>query len=177
VAVVHRVYAEALLAAAKDQKAVEQIRNEYRDFVAALAESEELRSFLRNPQIESRAKREALEQILSGADKRFLNFLRVLAEKGRIGEVEEIHKEWERLLAAEERVLELELITAIELSDKETAEIVGQIEKASGRKVEASRAVDPDILGGIVIRAGSKLLDASVRHRLDQLREELLSRS
>jgi ATP synthase F1 delta subunit len=173
-AVVHRVYAEALLGAAKDQKAVEPIRGEYRDFVAALAESEELRSFLRNPQIESRAKREALEQILSGADGRFLNFLRVLAEKGRIGEVEEIHKEWERLLAAEERVLELELTTAVELSEKEAAEIVRQIEKASGRKVEATRSVAPDLIGGIVIQAGSQRVDASVRHRLEELREELL---
>jgi F-type H+-transporting ATPase subunit delta len=174
VAVVHRVYAEALLAAAKDQKAVEPIRNEYRDFVTALAESEELRSFLRNPQIESRAKREALEQILSGADERFLNFLRVLTEKGRIGEVEEIHKEWERLLAADERVLELELTTAVELSEKEAAGIVSQIEKASGRKVEATTSVDPGLIGGIVIQAGSQRLDASVRHRLEELREELL---
>jgi F-type H+-transporting ATPase subunit delta len=173
-AVVHRVYAEALLAAAKDQKAVEPIRNEYRDFVTALAESEELRSFLRNPQIESRAKREALEQILSGADERFLNFLRVLTEKGRIGEVEEIHKEWERLLAADERVLELELTTAVELSEKEAAGIVSQIEKASGRKVEATTSVDPGLIGGIVIQAGSQRLDASVRHRLEELREELL---
>jgi F-type H+-transporting ATPase subunit delta len=174
VAVVHRVYAEALLAAAKDQKAVEPIRNEYRDFVTALAESEELRSFLRNPQIESRAKREALEQILLGADERFLNFLRVLTEKGRIGEVEEIHKEWERLLAADERVLELELTTAVELSEKEAAGIVSQIEKASGRKVEATTSVDPGLIGGIVIQAGSQRLDASVRHRLEELREELL---
>jgi F-type H+-transporting ATPase subunit delta len=173
-AVVHLVYAEALLGAAKDQKAVEPILGEYRDFVAALAESEELRSFLRNPKIESRAKREALEQILSGADGRFLNFLRVLAEKGRIGEVEQIHKEWERLLAAEERVLELELTTAVELSEKEAAEIVRQIEKASGRKVEATRSVDPDLIGGIVIQAGSQRVDASVRHRLEELREELL---
>ena len=173
-AVVHRVYAEALLGAAKDQKALAPIRNEYRDFVTALAESEELRSFLRNPQIESRAKREALEQILSGADERFLNFLRVLTEKGRIGEVEEIHKEWERLLAADERVLELELTTAVELSEEEAAGIVSQIEKASGRKVEATTSVDPGLIGGIVIQAGSQRLDASVRHRLEELREELL---
>jgi F-type H+-transporting ATPase subunit delta len=177
VAVVHRVYAEALLAAAKAQKAVEPIRNEYRDFVVGLAESEELRSFLRNPQIEARAKREALEQILSGADERFLNFLRVLTEKGRIGEVEEMYKEWERLLAADERVLELELTTAVELSEKEAAEIVAQIEKASGRKVEAATSVDPDLIGGIVIQTGSQRLDASVRHRLELLREELLERT
>jgi F-type H+-transporting ATPase subunit delta len=176
-AVVHRVYAEALLEAAKDQKAVAPIRKELRELVAALGESEDLRSFLRNPQIDSRAKREALEQLLTGANEYFLNFVRLLAEKGRIGEIEDVHEEWERLLAAEERVLELELITAIELSDKETAEIVGQIEKASGRKVEAKRSVDPNLIGGIIIQAGSQRLDASVRHRLEQLREELLERA
>ena len=176
-AVVHRVYAEALLEAAKEQKAVEPIRKELREFVASLGESEDLRSFLRNPQIESRAKREALEQLLAGANEIFLNFLRLLAEKGRIGEVEEMHKEWERLLAAEERVLGLELTTAVELSDKETAEIVREIEKASGRKVEAKRSVDPGLIGGIVIQAGSQRLDASVRHRLEQLREDLLERA
>jgi ATP synthase F1 delta subunit len=174
VAVVHRVYAEALLAAARDEDAVEPIRSQFREFVAALSESEELRSFLRNPQIESRGKRETLEQLLAGADDRFLNFVRLLAEKGRIGEAQEIHEEWERLLAEEENVLELELTTAVELSDEEAAEIVGQIEKASGRKVVATRSVDPDLIGGIVVQAGSQRLDASVRHRLEELREELL---
>lgn len=176
-AIVHRVYAEALLEAAKEKKAVEPIRKEFREFVAALGESEELRSFLRNPQIESRAIREVLEELVSGANELFVNFLRLLAEKGRIGEVEDVHKEWERLLAAEEHVLELELTTAVELSDKEAAALVRQIEKASGRKVEAARSVDPDLIGGIVIQAGSQRLDASVRHRLQQLREELLEQA
>lgn len=176
-AVVHRVYAEALLEAAKDQKAVAPIRKELSELVAALGESEDLRSFLRNPQVDSREKREALEQMLAGANEYFLNFVRLLAEKGRIGEIEDVYEEWERLLAAEERVLELELTTAVELSEKEAAEIVGQIEKASGRKVEAKRSVDSNLIGGIIIQAGSQRLDASVRHRLEQLREELLERA
>jgi F-type H+-transporting ATPase subunit delta len=171
------VYAEALLEAAKGQKAVERVRDDYGAFVAALGESEELRSFLRNPQIESRAKRETLEQVLAGADDHFLNFVRLVAEKGRIGEIQDIYREWERLLAEEENVLELEVTTAVELTDEEAAEIVGQIEKASGRKVEATRSVDPDLIGGIVIQAGSQRLDASIRHRFEQLRGELLERA
>lgn len=175
-AVVHRVYAEALLGAAKENGALAPVRDEYRDFVAALGDSDELRGFLRNPQIESRLKRETLEQLLSGADERFLNFLRLLTEKDRIGEVEEVHEEFERLLAAEERILELELTTAVELSDEEAHEIVGQIEQASGRRVVARRSVDPELIGGIVIQAGSQRLDASVRNRLEHLRDELLER-
>jgi len=176
-AVAHRVYAEALLEAARDAKRVDVVREELGDFAAAVGSSEELRSLLRNPQIEPHVKRDALAAALGDADPLVRNFLLLLAEKGRIAETEEIQGELERLIALAERVLELELTTAVELSDDEAAKVVGQIEQASGRKVEATRSVDPDLIGGIVIQAGSQRLDASVRGRLDQLRQELTARS
>jgi F-type H+-transporting ATPase subunit delta len=176
-AVAHRVYAEALLEAARDHDRVERVREELEDFVAAVEASDELRSLLRNPQIEPHVKRDALDAALGGADPLVRNFLLLLAEKGRIGEVDEIQSELERLVALAERILELELTTAVELSDDEAAKVVGQIEQAAGRKVEATRSVDPELLGGIVIQAGSQRLDASVRGRLDQLRQELTARS
>jgi F-type H+-transporting ATPase subunit delta len=171
------VYAEALLEAARDHDGVDEVREELGDFVAAIHASEELRSLLRNPQIEPHVKRDALEAALGEADPLVRNFLLLLAEKGRIGEVEEIQAELERLVALAERVLELELTTAVELSEEEAAKVVGQIEQTAGRKVEATRTVDPDLIGGIVIQAGSQRLDASVRGRLDQLRQELTARS
>jgi ATP synthase F1 delta subunit len=171
------VYAEALLEAARDHGRIDVVREELADFVAAVRASDELRSLLRNPQIEPHVKRDALDAALGGADPLVRNFLLLLAEKGRISEVEGIQKELERLIALAERILELELTTAVELSDKEAAQVVRQIEKASGRRVEATRSVDPGLIGGIVIEAGSQRLDASVRGRLDQLRQELTARS
>jgi F-type H+-transporting ATPase subunit delta len=176
VAVAQRVYAEALLEAARDKDSIARVREEFDAFAAALAESDELRGFLRNPQVETETKQSALDDLLTGGDKIFLNFVRLLAEKGRIAEVEAVHEEFGRLLAREERVLELELTTAVELSDTEAAKVVKQIEDASGRSVLATRTVDPDIIGGIVIQAGSVRADASVRGRLEQLREELINR-
>jgi F-type H+-transporting ATPase subunit delta len=173
VGVAQRIYAEALLEAAKEHDELAGVREEFDDVAAAVEESEELRDFLRNPQIESETKRAVLEDLLAGASEHFLNFVRLLVEKDRIAELEQVHDEWERLLARDERVLELELVTAIELSDEEAESVVGQIEEASGRKVVVTRRVDPDILGGIVVQAGSQRLDASVRGRLNQLREEL----
>jgi len=172
-AVAHRVYAEALLEAAQDQKRLDQARQEFEDFAAAVEESDDLRRFLQNPQIELRTKREALDDLLEGSDKIFLNFIRLLVEKDRITEVEDIYEEWARLLARQERVLELELQTAVELSDEEAAKVVQEIEEASGRDVVATRTVDPDLIGGLVVQAGSLRLDASVRGRLQQLRDEL----
>ena len=171
-AVAHRVYAEALLEAAQESR-LDQVRQEFEDFAAAVEESDDLRRFLQNPQVELRTKRSALEELLEGSDEIFLNFVRLLVEKGRIAEVEDVYEEWTRLLARQERMLELELQTAVELSDEEAAKIVSEIEQASGRKVVATRTVDPDLIGGLVVQAGSIRLDASVRGRLQQLREEL----
>ena len=175
-AVVHQVYAEALLRAAKDAKRVDAVRDEFAGFVGALRASEELAGLLRNPQIDPRAKQEALQAALAEADDTFLNFVRLVAEKGRAGELEAIYEEWERLLAAEERILEVELTTAVELSDDEAAAVVRKIEEASRRRVEATRTVDPELIGGLVLRAGSVRVDGSVRGRLNSLRDELLAR-
>jgi F-type H+-transporting ATPase subunit delta len=100
----------------------------------------------------------------------------LLAEKNRAGEVEEIAREFEQMVALEEGILDVELTTAVELSDEEARDVIKQIEKASGRKVEASRRVDPDLIGGIVLQAGSMRLDASVLGRLNRLRTELTTR-
>ena len=95
--------------------------------------------------------------------------LRLLIEKGRAAEVREIAAELDVLVDAEEHILDVELTTAHELSEDEFGRILGQIEEASGRKVQATRSVDPDLIGGIVLQAGSMRLDASVRGRLDRL--------
>ena len=174
-AVAHRVYAEALLVAAEENKRLDRVREEFDDFAGALQESDELRQFLANPQIEAATKRAALEDLLSGSDELFLNFVRLLTEKDRIDELEDVYEEWRRLLAHEERILELELTTAVELSEKEAERVVTEIEEASGRRVVATRSVDPSLIGGLVVQAGSLRLDASVRGRLEQLREELIT--
>ena len=148
---------------------------ELADFAASVAEVAELRSVLRNPQVDPRTKARILDELLGGADELVRNFLRLTAEKGRIGAIEEIVNEFERLFAADERRLNVELTTAYELSDAEAAEIVKQIEEASGRTVEATRSVDPNLIGGVVLEAGSLRVDASVRGRLERLRQELVS--
>jgi F-type H+-transporting ATPase subunit delta len=144
------------------------------DFAAAIQQSPELRSVLRNPQLDPTAKAEILADIAGDEEPLFKNFLLVVAEKGRAGEIDEMAAEFERLIAREERRITVELTTARELTDDEAKAIVAQIEKAAGRKVEATRTVDPDIVGGIVLQTGSHRADASVRGRLERLRQELV---
>jgi F-type H+-transporting ATPase subunit delta len=129
---------------------------------------------LRNPQLEPSVKADILSDVVGEDEPLFNNFLRLVAEKGRAGELEDIAAEFERLMAREERRLTVELTTARELTDQEADAIVSQIEQAAGRKVEASRNVDPALLGGIVIQVGSHLADASVRGRIERLRQTLV---
>ena len=171
--VAHRTYARALFEAAKEKGRLGQVREELGDFVAAVEEVPELDALLRNPQLDPRAKAQALEDVLGGADELVRNFLLLAVEKHRGGQLREIHREFERLMAEEERRLTVELTTAYELSDDDARQIVGQIEQASGRPVDATRNVDPELIGGIVLQAGSLRVDASVRGRLERLRREL----
>jgi F-type H+-transporting ATPase subunit delta len=137
----------------------------------------ELYAVLRNPQLDPGRKSAILGELLGEADELVRNFLRLLSEKGRVGEIDEIGREFERLCAEAEGVLNVELTTAVELSDDDADAIVKQIESASGRTVEARRNVDPKLVGGIVLQVGSMRLDASVRGRLERLRQELVTRS
>ena len=139
----------------------------------ALDEVPELAALLANRETDSRVKADVLEQILGEADELVRNFVRLLAEKGRAAEIREIATEFEALVAAEEHILDVDLTTAHALSDEDFDRILGRIEEASGRKVQATRNVDPELIGGIVLQAGSMRLDASVRGRLDRLRQEL----
>lgn len=147
---------------------------ELADFAAAVHDVPELRMALRNPQLEPRTKIAVLDDLVGGSDDLLRNFLRLTAEKGRIGQIEEIAREFDRLMAREERRLDVELTTARELSDSEASELLQQIEQASGRKIEATRRVDPNLIAGFVLQAGSMRVDASVRGRLEGLRTELV---
>ena len=149
------------------------MRTELGDLAATIAESSDLEAVLENPETESRLKGDILEEVIGENDELVRNFIRVVVEKGRAAEIRGIAEEFEALIAAQANVLDVEVTTAQELSDNEFRRIISDIEKKSGRQVQASRSVNPDLIGGIVLQAGSMRLDASVRGRLDRLRQEL----
>jgi F-type H+-transporting ATPase subunit delta len=176
-AVSHRMYARSLFQAARDAGRLDVVHEQLSDFSAAVAAVPELRGVLENPELDPREKAGVLGEILGDADELVRNFVLLVSEKGRAGEIEAIYAELDALVAAENRRLTVDLTTAYELSDDEAASIVEKIEQSSGRTVEATRSVDPDLIGGIVLQIGSHRLDASVRGRLNRLRHELVTRS
>jgi F-type H+-transporting ATPase subunit delta len=172
-AVAQRMYARALFEAAGEEGRLDAVSADLSSLAETLDNVPELRAFLSNPQIDPAGKAEVLEQITAGGDELVRNFVRLVAEKGRGGELSEMNAELEALVARSQNRLAVELTTAYELSDAEAGSLTDTIEKASGRKIEATRAVDPSLIGGLVLQIGSHRADGSVRGRLERLRHEL----
>ena len=176
-AVAHRIYARALYEAARELGRVDVAREQLAELAAALDAVPELGAFLANPQLDPGAKASLLDEITADADPVVRNFVRLVASKGRGGQLEQFASEFEAIVDREQGRLKVELTTAYELDDKEADAIVAKIEKSSGRTVEATRSVDPDLIGGMILQAGSLRVDASVRGRLNGLRRELVTRN
>ena len=176
-AVAHRMYARALYGAARDQGRIDVARDQLAELATALETMPELEAFLASPQLDPAAKASVLDEVTTGADPVVRNFVRVVAEKGRAGQLRAIAEEFEAIVDREQGRLKVALTTAYELGDDEVKAIVSQIEQASGRTVEATRSVDPDLMGGLILQAGSLRVDASVRGRLDRLRRDLVTRN
>ncbi|HET9286759.1 MAG TPA: ATP synthase F1 subunit delta [Gaiella sp.] len=175
-AVAHRMYARALYGAAQEQGRVDIVRDQLDELASALEATPELEAFLVNPQLDPAAKASVLDEVATGADPIVTNFLRVVASKGRAGQLRAIAEEFEEIVDREQGRLKVELTTAYELDEGEAQAIVRRIEQSSGQSVEASRSVDPDLIGGMILQAGSLRVDASVRGRLARLRRELVQR-
>jgi F-type H+-transporting ATPase subunit delta len=174
-AIAHRMYARALFEAAQEEGRLEEVASDLAALAQALDEVPELEAFLRNPQIDPPEKATVLAELTAGMDELFGNFVRLIAEKSRAGELADMHTEFEALLARAQGRLTVELTTAIELSDEDAQSIVETIERAAGRTVEVTRSVDPSLIGGIVVDVGSFRADGSVRGRLERLRQELVT--
>ncbi len=168
-----QVYARALFQAAQDQGKVDVLREQLGQVADALSENRELSMFFFSPYFSTAEKQDGLQRVLEGADESLVNFLDLLIENHRMPVLFRIRQEYERLWQEENRMLPVQITSAIAL-DQATAESLGQtIGERAGRRVTLATRVDPDILGGIVVRVGNSILDASIRNRLEQLRRHV----
>jgi F-type H+-transporting ATPase subunit delta len=171
-------YAEALFEAASDHDELEGTLGDLEDFFAALEESEELRLFFYGGQVPEREKRRAIDALTEGMTLSARNFLKVLSDNGREEILEEVLLRYEELVKEHLGRVEVEVTTAVELSDEEVSRLQKRLGRLlEGREVILDTSVDPDILGGAVFRFGGRMVDSSVRGQLLSLREEMLERS
>ena len=168
-----QVYARALFEVAREQGKLDMLREQLAQFAEALEGDRQLAIFFFSPYFSTAEKEQGLERMLEGADDSFVNFLRLLIEKHRMPVLFRIRAEYQRLWDAENKVLPVEITSAVELDPATTENLGNTIGERTGQKVTLAARVDPEIIGGIVVRVGNSILDASIRNRLEQLRRHV----
>jgi F-type H+-transporting ATPase subunit delta len=167
------VYSRALFEVAKEHGVLDRVHDELGQFADALSENRDLRLFFFSPYFSSEEKSQGVARILEGADERLVRFLELLAERHRMPVLFRIRRHLDALWAEENRLLPVSVTSAVDLDESLVEDIGRRIEEQTGRRVELSAKVDPDVLGGLVVRVGNVVLDASVRNRLEQLRKQV----
>jgi F-type H+-transporting ATPase subunit delta len=168
-----QVYSRSLCEVAKEEDKLDEIREQLGEFADVLAEERNMQLFFFSPQFSTEEKKEGLHKAVEGADEALVNFLELLVEKHRMPAIFRIRRQFEELWRQENKLLPVQVTSAVELDEETVRKIGEEIGEQTGRKVDLTSRVDPDILGGIVLRVGNSILDASIRNRLEQLRKQV----
>ena len=168
-----QVYSHALFDVAQEHGVIDDVREQLSQFADELDGNRDLQVFLFSPYFSSQEKKDGIRKIIDGADERFLNFLELLAERHRMPAIFRIRRAYDALWRQENKLLPVTVTSAVELEEGLVRGLAERIEEQTGKKVELTSRVDPDVLGGLVLQVGNMVLDASIRNRLEQLRKQV----
>jgi F-type H+-transporting ATPase subunit delta len=168
-----QVYSRSLFEVAREQDKLDEVREQLGEFADVLAEERNMQLFFFSPQFSTEEKKDGLHKAVEGADEALVNFLELLLEKHRMPAIFRIRREFDERWRQENKLLPVQVTSAVELDEDTVRKIGDEIGEQTGRKVDLVSRVDPDILGGIVLRVGNSILDASIRNRLEQLRKQV----
>jgi ATP synthase F1 delta subunit len=167
------VYARSLFEVAQEKGNLDAVREQLGEFADALDGNQEMQVFFFSPYFSTQEKEEGLDKVVTDADPIFLNFLKLLIEKHRMPAVFRVRRTFDERWREENKLLSVEITSAVEL-DKSTVKQIGdRIGEQTDQKIDLSARVEPDILGGIVVRVGNSIIDASIRTRLEKLRKQV----
>jgi F-type H+-transporting ATPase subunit delta len=167
------VYSRALFDVAQEHDILDDVHEQLGQFADELNTNRDLQVFFFSPYFSSQEKKDGIGKMLDGADEHFQRFLELLAERHRMPAIFRIRREFDGLYAEERKLLPVTITSAVEL-DKDTLKEIGKkIEDNTGRKVNLTTKVDPDVIGGLVMRVGNVVMDGSIRARLERLRKQV----
>jgi F-type H+-transporting ATPase subunit delta len=167
------VYSRALFDAAQEHDILDDVHEQLGQFADELDKNRDLQVFFFSPYFSSQEKKDGISKMLEGANEYFQRFLELLAERHRMPAIFRIRREFDGLYAEERKLLPVTITSAVEL-DKDTLKEIGKkIEDNTGRTVNLTTKVDPNVIGGLVMRVGNVVMDGSIRARLERLRKQV----
>lgn len=168
-------YARALMDVAQSTNSTDALGQQARSLVALMEESPELSNFIANPIVNPDDKKAVLRRVLGeGSNAYFSNFLMLLVDKRRIALVENILEQFLALVRELTQTALAEVTAAKELSEEQKQQIIDRVKTMTGsNSVELKTTVDPNLIGGVIIKVGSQVVDASIRGQLRQMAQQL----
>jgi len=170
-----QVYARSLFEVAKEQSKLDVVKEQLGQFADALDGTRELSIYFFSPYFSTQEKTEGLGRLLEGVDPIVENFLELLIENHRMPVIFRLRREYDVLWEKENQLLPVTVTSAVTLDEATVQSIGDAIGKQTGQKVQLTANVDPDVLGGLIVRVGNSILDASIRNRLENLRRSVAS--
>jgi F-type H+-transporting ATPase subunit delta len=167
------VYSRSLFEVASEQGKLDLIQQQLGQFADALDGNRELQVFFFSPYFSTEEKKDGLDRAVTEADPILLNFLELLVEKHRMPVIFRLRRQFDELWEREHQVLRVDVTSAVALDERVLEQISARVGEQTHRRVQLASHVDPDILGGIVLRVGNSILDTSIRNRLDNLRRQV----
>jgi F-type H+-transporting ATPase subunit delta len=167
------VYARALFEVAGEHDVLDEIHDELGQFADALHENRQLAVFFFSPYFSSEEKKDGLRRMIDGGQEQFINFLEALVERHRMPAIFRIRSRYDQMWDEVKKLLPVEVTSAVKLEDSVVKSIGQRIGEQTGNEIELTTVVDPNVLGGIVLRVGNFVMDASIRNSLEQLRKQV----
>jgi ATP synthase F1 delta subunit len=168
-----QVYARSLFEVAKENEELDEVREQLGEFAEELDRNRELQVFFFSPYFSSAEKKDGVDKVVDDANEHFVNFLKLIAERHRMPALFRMRRAFDALWREENKLLEVRITSAVELDEELVKTIGRRIEEQTGKQIDLDANVDPDVIGGLVLRVGNKVMDASVRGRLERLRKEV----
>lgn len=164
-------YATALYELADVQKELDDVADDVATLLALTDESDDLRRMLRSPVVARDEQGAAIEAVMvrAGMSELTRRFVGVVARNGRLFAVEDMARAYRAILADRRGEVTAEVTSATALSDTQKKKLIEMLKSAVGSNVEVDAKVDPDILGGLIVRVGSRMVDSSLRTKLQKL--------
>jgi F-type H+-transporting ATPase subunit delta len=165
-------YASALFALASEENAVDKVNGQLAAFQAAIAQSDDMRRLVGSPVFKAEDQERAVAAIAAkaGIDGVTLNFISLVARNRRLPGISEMIKVFHTLVAAAKGETLAEVTSAEKLTPKRLADLKAALKSSLGRDVQLSTRVDSSILGGLVVKVGSRMIDNSLKTKLDNLK-------
>ncbi|MEQ8173773.1 MAG: F0F1 ATP synthase subunit delta [Syntrophomonadaceae bacterium] len=171
---VARRYAEALFSLAQESEKIDEFQVEMEKVVSALAEVPEFKGYLEHLLIPAKDKKEVIKQIFADQiSQTTLNFVFILIDKRREGYLEVILDEYKAMADESKNITKADLISAKEIPSDEIQALAGKLSASTGKTVQLSQVVDESLIGGVKLRIGDRVIDATVAKRLEMLKEQL----